>query len=467
MANAVESSAPSVADRPLPPYPEGIPGHPRMHFLALALDPLKYGRKLEEEEPDLVRYWLPGAGDVYNPGHPDHLRQILVTDRDAFGKSDDFRVAFGEGLLTVEGEEWRQQRDVLQPLFEREAVTGYADGMLEQITRRVDRWSPGEELELQRCFTNMTLDVLFATVLGRELAIDGDEELRTAAESLNDWFAPSSYVLPSWIPTPARRRFRRAKTTLQRECERLLEDAGSEPPTDPAAASDLLSLLVGLREAGMADEAGMLTDERLRDQMVTMIFAGHDTTTTALTFSCWCLANNPEVAERFYEEVDGIDGEVTIDDVDDLEVTDRVVTEALRLFPPVHNLPRRTTRDVEVGGYRIPADSQVHIPIIGIQRDERWFDDPDTFRPSRWDGSLRQEIPPFAYAPFGGGPRICIGRTFALLEAKLALAAIGRRFELEWLGENSEDGDPPVVPQMTLRMEEGQHFRLRERHDGR
>lgn len=449
------------SDLPLPPYPD-IRGHPRMHFLYQMRDIIQYGETVLEDR-DVIRSHLPGEGDVFSLAHPDHLKRVLLTEREKFEKSDDFTIAFGEGLLTVEGEEWQQQRDVLQPLFRRDSVMDYADGMVEQIRRRSERWSHGDRLDLQGEFTDMTLDVLFATVLGRELVLDGDEAIRSAAESLHDWFIPTSYLLPTWIPTPARRRFRRAKETLQDEAQRLLDEKAGDAPTDPTQAEDLLSLLVGLREAGVTDSA-MLSDERLRDQMVTIIFAGHDTTTTSLTFAFWALANHPDVRDRFHAEVDELDGPPTMADVDDLPVTDRVVTETLRLFPPVYSLPRKTAaEDVAVDGYRISADSRVILPIRHIQRDERWFDDPETFDPSRWTDDLRRNLHDFAYAPFGGGPRICIGREFALLEAKLALATIGRNYDLRWLGENDPDGTPPLSPEMTLRMQQDQEWMVVER----
>jgi cytochrome P450 len=199
--------------------------------------------------------------------------------------------------------------------------------------------------------------------------------------------------------------------------------------------------------------------------MVTIIFAGHDTTTTSLTFALWALAEHPEVRERFHEEVDALDGPPTAADVAEgrLEFTDRVVTETLRLFPPVYGLPRVADEDVRFDGYRVPEGERINIVLYRIQRDPRFFDRPDTFDPDRWTDAFRQELHDFAYAPFGGGPRICIGRQFALLEAKLALATIGRDYECYFLGENDDDGGPPLSPQMTLRMEEGQEFLVRER----
>lgn len=444
---------------PLPPYPPNL-GPPQLHFLRQMYDPFGFIERSFEAQ-DVVRIRIPSQGDVYGLGHPDHLKRVLLTDRDQFRKSEDFRIAFGEGLLTVEDEEWRHQRDVLQPLFTRESVMGYADGMVTQIRRRVRRWADGDRLVLQQEFRDLALDVLFATVLGRELELDGDERLREAAEALNEWFRPTSYVLPQWLPTPARRRFKRGKQTIRAEADRLLDAASGTGPTDPSDADDLLSLLVGLREAGVSDSA-MLSDERLRDQMVTIIFAGHDTSATTLTFAFWALANNPDVRERFHAEVDDLDGPPTIDDVADLDVTERIVTETLRLYPPVYVLPRETDTDVVVDGYRVPEGSVVNLPIRQIQRDERFFDDPETFRPDRWTNDLRSDLHDFAYAPFGGGPRICIGRQFALLEAQLVFATIGRNYKLYWLGDD-EDGEPPVSPRITTRMPAGEEFLVVER----
>ncbi len=445
-------------DLPLPPYPPNL-GPPQLHFLRQMYDPFGFIERSFEMQ-DVVRIRIPSQGDVYGLGHPEYVKRVLLTERERFRKSEDFRIAFGEGLLTVEGEEWAEQRDVLQPLFSRESVLGYADGMVDQIRRRTRRWADGDRLVLQQEFRDLALDVLFATVLGRELELGGDERLREAAESLNEWFRPTSYVLPHWLPTPARWRFKRGKERIRAEADRLLAEATDSGSTDPSDADDLLSLLVGLREAEVTD-SGMLSDGRLRDQMVTIIFAGHDTSATTLTFAFWALATNPDVRERFHAEVDDLDGPPTIDDVADLDVTERIVIEALRLFPPVYMLPRETATDVVVDGYRIPEGEVVNLAIREIQRDERFFEAPETFRPSRWTNDLRTELHDFAYAPFGGGPRICIGRQFALLEAQLVLATIGREYELYWLGD--DDDEPPVSPQITTRMPEGREFLVTER----
>jgi len=452
-----------VDQLPKPPYPPNL-DPPALHFLRQMWDPLGFMEGVLATR-DMARVRLLGEGDIYALGHPEHLKRVLLTERDRFRKSEDFRIAFGEGLLTVEGEEWQQQRNTLQPFFKRDSVMGYADGMVEQVRRRTDRWQDGQQFDLQGEFTKMTLDVIFATVLGRELALDGDERLREAAENLHEWFVPTSYVLPDWVPTPSRRRFHGAKEAIRDEADRLLQEKAGQAPTDPTEADDLLSLLVGIREAGMSDSA-MLSDDRLRDQMVTIIFAGHDTTTGTLTFAFWALANHPEVRERFHAELDDIDGPPTLEDVQELDVTERIITETLRLYPPVYVLPREAATDVEMDGHYIPEGAMVNTGIRHVQRDSRFFEDPHEFKPSRWDGDLRSELHDFAYAPFGGGPRICIGREFALLEAKLTMATIGQQFRLEWRGENETRGtgvEPPTAPEMTLRMEPGQEFLVRER----
>ncbi|MFB6103281.1 MAG: cytochrome P450 [Haloplanus sp.] len=459
MVDADHDAEPNTDGRatpPRPPYPSTV-GHPLLHTVHSMRDVFGF-RDRAMAERDLVRIRLLGPGDVYHLGHPDYFERVLLSDRDRFRKADDFRVAFEGGLVAVEGETWQRQRDVLQPLFARDSLVDYAAGMVEQIRRRRRRWKPGTWIDLASEASQLTLDVLFATLFGRELELDGDEDIRTAASRLQDWFAPTSYPLPQWVPTPARRRFKRGKRRLQTVAARLLDAAADDPPADPAGADDLLSLLVGLREAGVGGDA--LSDDRLRDQVVTMIFAGHDTTATAIAFAFYALATHPAVRERFHAEVDSLDGPPTIDDLDDLDVTERVVTETLRCYPPVYTIPREAATDVTVDGYHVPAGAPTWLTVDQVHHDPRFYDAPAAFRPERWTADLRERLPDFAYVPFGGGPRRCIGRQFALMEAKLALATIGREYHLAWPDEGD---DPPLRAGMTARMEPGTEFRVVER----
>ena len=443
---------------PLAPYPSTL-GHPLTHTVGAMRDVFGF-RNRAMADRDFVRVNLLGPGDVYHLGHPDHFEYALLSGRDDFRKSDDFRIAFDEGLVAVEGETWRRQREVLQPLFARDRLLDHADGMVAQVRRRCRRWEPGSRIDLAAETGQLSLDMLFATLFGRELALDGDESIRTAADRLQDWFTPTSYPLPRWVPTPARRRFERGKERLHAVAGDLLDSAADDPPADPSAADDLLSLLVALRESGAAPE-GALDDGHLRDQVVTMIFAGHDTTSTAIAFAFYALATNPEVRARFHAEVDTLDGPPTVDDVDTLDVTERVVTETLRKYPPVYTIPREAATDVTLDGYRIPEGAATWLTVDQVHRDPRFYDDPDAFRPERWATDLRERLPDFAYAPFGGGPRRCIGRQFALLEATLALATVGREYDLRWPGDS--DADPPLIGAMTARMRPSTEFVVERR----
>jgi len=451
--DAGRSHASADAEPPLPPYPSTL-GHPLTHTVGAMRDVFGF-RNRAMAERDFVRIKLLGPGDVYHLGHPNHFERVLLSDREQFRKSDDFRIAFEGGLVAVEGDTWRRQRETLQPLFARDRLLDHADEMVAQVRRRCRRWEPGTRIDLAAETSQLSLDVLFATLFGRELTIDGDAEIRTAADRLQHWFAPTSYPLPHWVPTPARRRFQRGKERLRNVAERLLDAAATDPPADPSAADDLLSLLVALRESGVAAD-GALSDDRLRDQVVTMIFAGHDTTSTAIAFAFYALATHPDVRERFQAEVDALDGPPTAEDLDDLDVTSRVVTETLRLYPPVYTIPREAATDVTLDGYRIPEGAATWLTVDQVHRDPRFYDDPAAFRPGRWDSGLREQLPDFAYAPFGGGPRRCIGRQFALIEAKLALATVGREYHLAWPGDAG--GDPPLLGEMTARMEPGTEF---------
>lgn len=466
-ADHAASTLPSTR-LPLPPYPDEI-GHPLTHTFRTMPDVLGF-RDAAMASHDIARTYLFGAGDIYNLAHPSHFRTVLIDDRDAFGKSEDFRIAFGDGLVAAEGSLWRQQRQILQPLFSKDRIETYVSGMVDQVNRRIGAWSEGEPIDLQREMRRLTLDVLFSTLFGHELELDGDEAIHTAATNLHDWFTPTSYPLPTWIPTPARHRFRRGREELRTIADQLLERRATEPAADLDDNTDLLSVLVRLRSS-TADDA-VLSDSQLRDQLVTLIFAGHETTASTLALALYEIARHPAVRDRFHAEVDSLSSPLTRSDLDSLPVTERIVTETLRMYPPVYVLPRESTREMAIDGYRIPSGVPVWLGIRQVHRDDRFYDSPSAFRPSRWDGSLKKSIPDFAYAPFGGGPRLCIGRQFALTEAKLVLALVGRTYSLARDSTEGRDAahsrdtttsDPPLTADMTLRLTPGTEFYISER----
>jgi len=427
--------------------PPSVGGPPVVgQTVRFAREPLPLVEDVVDEYGPVSRMRVLGVGEFYNLASPDSLERALVTDRDAFAKSPGFRVAFGENVLSTAGEQWERQREALDEFFYPARIREYADRMAELTERRLDRWPDDGRLSLHEELSGTALDNFFGTLFDRPLDPDGDEHLRRAASDINLWFKPSSFALPRWLPTPARRRFGRAVETVEREAHRLLDERSREVERGEAAAGDdLLSTLVALREAESEsmDERGSeeeedeeggatLTDSEIVDQVVGLVFAGHDTTALAMTYALHQLGSHPGVCERFHAELDDVLGgdRPTLSDVSDLDVTERILNETLRLYPPIHTIPRVTTRSVEIGGYELAADTRAHLSVWAVQRDERFWDDPHEWRPARWRDTSPQDAG-YAYAPFGAGPRLCLGRRFALLEAQIVLALVGQRFELD------------------------------------
>lgn len=404
-----------------PPSPKGLPV--LGNTFAYASDQFGFIEDARRECGDVFVADLLGLGKICYLTHPDHFERVLGTDRDAFGKSDLLSFALGDGLLAVEGDRWERQREALEAFFYPERIRSYADRMVTVTERRIDRWQDGETRSLLEEMTGLALEILFETLFDRRLDPDVDVALRQAATDLNAYFEPTSLVLPRWLPTPSRRRFDRADDRLRAELRSLLEDrAGSGQHGD-----DLLSTLVTLRETDTAP----MSDDEILDQLMTLLFAGHETSALALTYALYELHQSDPVCERFTEELATVlDGErPTTETVPELSMTRRIVQEALRMYPPAHTIPRVTTRDVELGGYTLPEGTRTHLALHSVHSDERFYDDPDVFRPTRWQVTSPTEKG-YAYLPFGAGPRTCIGRQFALLEARLALATIGQQYRL-------------------------------------
>ena len=452
----------------LPPYPDAL-GHPLTHSIRTMHKPLMFRDNLCKHH-DVSRSYFFGAGDIYNLSHPKLFKRVLIDNRESFGKSDDFRIAFGEGLVASEGGQWQQQRQILQPLFTQNKIDSYISGMTEQIHRRADSWESGMTIDLQREMRRLTLDTLFATLFGRKLALEGDSDIHNAAVQLHDWFTPTSYPLPEWVPTPARRRFKRGRSKLRTIAGELLSKKASAMTDNSSNPDDLLSTLVNLRE--QTDDNSMLTDKQLRDQIVTLIFAGHDTTASTLALALYELSRDEDLQSCFHDEIDNIETPIDRVTLNSLPVTDQIVTETLRMYPAVYVIPSIAERERTMMDYRIPNQSHVWLGVRQVQTDERFYESPDTFDPSRWEEGIKQSIPDFAFAPFGGGPRFCIGRQFALTEAKLALAIIGRKYTLHRIDHSdyppesqnhSNTPDPPLTADMTLRLTPGTEFYLSER----
>ncbi|MEM9489043.1 MAG: cytochrome P450, partial [Myxococcota bacterium] len=315
-----------------------------------------------------------------------------------------------------------------------------------------------------------TMDVVAKTLFGADVG-RASEQVGRAMEVVNHFFAKSLaevIPVPLWLPLPGNRRFHRAIAQIDAIVYQMIAEhrsrLDSRRPSDGAGTSgqhDDAALLTALLAA--RDDAGAaMSDRQLRDECVTLFLAGHETTALALVHALYWLARRPEICERFNQELDSVLGQRQPgwDDVAALDLTGRVIKEAMRLYPPVWSIGREVTEAFEVAGYRLPVGAQIVASQWVVHRDPRWFPDPETFEPDRWLPERCGQLPRYAYFPFGLGPRICIGNHFATTEAILLLAQIGQRFRVEPLSRE------PLVftPSVTLRPRgDGLRVRLRAR----
>ena len=420
------------------------------HTMAFVRDQLGLIDRGVEEVGSVFTVDVFGVGKITYCAAPRHVERILVTEHDAFSKADAVDLPmFTEGLTNVTGEQWERQREAIETFFFPRRIRSYTDEMVSITQDRLDLLAPGDRISLLDQMKALTLETVFGTLFDRRLDPEDGEELRQASFDLHLWFTPSMHLLPSSVPTPTRRRFERAVETIESEARRLLSER-----KDGDLGEDLLSALVERRRSG--DDG--LSDEELVDQVGSFIFAGHDTTALTLTYALHELSDHPDVRERFHAELaEVLGGEPPgADTLRELDVTERIIREAMRMYPPVHAVPRTTDRPVEFDGYRVPAGRSVQIPVYNLQNDERYYDDPDAFRPSRWRDRDPQSVG-YAYVPFSEGPRACIGRLFALWESKVVLALIGQQYRIESLEPISLD------PRMTLQPDGSVPAIVRER----
>lgn len=415
---------------------------------------------------DVVRYRNAG-NEVTALLHPSHVQRALVEEPDRFERYlfADQGIDFApEGILFTDRDRWADQRGAIQPAFTMDRIRSYGETMARYAEETADGWTDGDEIAVNRAFSSLTLRILAKTLFDVEADPDRDDEpIVRAARLINERSDPRSLTMlvPDWLPTPANRRYRRGIAAYRDRVDELIEhrrervEAGRE--TDDRPGDDLLSILLG----ASGTDGASLSETEVRDNLLTFAFAGHETTSLALTYAVLLLSQHDRVRDRLDEELDEVlDGSrPTLEDVPRLEYVDRVLTEAMRLYPPVYMLFRKATEDAVVGGYEVPAGSIVTLPQYVIHRDDRFYDDPQAFRPDRWTDEFEDQLPEYAYFPFGGGPRHCIGMRFAMLEMKLVLATIARRFEFDLLS----DPEPDLAPGATLQPKADVRVRIGER----
>jgi cytochrome P450 len=389
-----------------------------------------------------------GLYDEYLLVHPKHVQHVLVGEPRSFSKGRALAEAkriLGEGLLTSEGEFHQQQRKLMQPLFVHRSVGIYGAAMVEAGERAAARWRDGQVFDLQAEMSRLTLSIVGRTLFDAEVEAEADEigqALTESIEMLNRFMLPFSGLLER-LPTATARRLRRARARLDATLYALI----AARRASGAEGGDLLSLLLRARDE--EDRSGAMSDEQVRDEAMTIFLAGHETTAVALTWTWYLLARSPRVEARLHEELGRELGgrSPTVADLPRLRYAERVLAESMRLYPPAWVIGRRARVDVDLDGYRIPAGSIVLLSPFVTHRDARWYADPLRFDPERFTPRQRALRPRYAYFPFGGGPRVCIGEAFALMEAQLLLATLAQRVRLLV----APDHEVRLHPRVTLR----------------
>lgn len=395
-------------------------------------NPPEYLAQMAREYGDVV--YLPlGGQHVYFVNHPDIIAEVLVTGQHKYKKSrmlERARVLLGDGLLTAEGADHRRQRRLVQPAFHRDRLASYGATMVERAAAACERWHEGQAVDIAQEMMRLTMDIVARTLFGAQVEQEAGEigqAMSDVLELFDVILLPFSEVLEK-LPLPSVRRFHRARKRLDATIYRLI--AGRRASGEDKG--DLLSMLLLAQD----EEGGAgLSDTQVRDEALTLFLAGHETTANALAWAWYLLSRNPQAEACFHAELDQtLAGRLpSVADVASLRYTEAVFSESLRLYPPAWAIGRRTLEDVELGGFPIAKGEIVLMSPYVTHRDPRWFPEPEVFRPERWL-SPDPDWPQFAYFPFGGGARVCIGERFAWMEGVLLLATIGQRWRLQVAG---------------------------------
>jgi cytochrome P450 len=412
---------------PVPLGPKGLPVLGQL--LAFRQDPLEFLTRIAREYAgDVVRF-RPGPRDVYLLKDPELIKDVLVTRQHDFRKSRGLEWAklfLGEGLLTSEGDFHTRQRRLAQPAFHRQRIGAYADDMVHRTVAARDRWSAGQVLDVDGEMMRLTLAVVCSTLFGTDVASADEvrEDLATII-ALFPRFSLPLFGLIQKLPLPSNARFNRALARMDALVYRII----AERQRDPSDRGDLLSMLLLARDE---EGGGRMSDRQLRDEVITLLLAGHETTSNALTWTWYLLSQNPDVEARWREELRSVLGDraATALDLPALRYTEMVLAESMRLYPPAWAMGRRALRDLTLGGFTIRKGDILTLSPYVMHRDARYWPDPLRFDPHRFTAEAKAARPRFAYFPFGAGARSCIGEPFAWMEGVLLLATIGQRWRL-------------------------------------
>ncbi|MCT2583751.1 cytochrome P450 [Actinophytocola gossypii] len=430
------------------------PGPPRSATLKL-LRQLKNDRltlmsTAAAEYGDAVRVGI-GPKTLYFFNHPDTAKHVLADNAANYDKGigyQEAKRALGDGLLTSSGELWRKQRRTIQPVFQNKRITGLADVVAEEAERLVGRLRAGAggvPVDLLTELTGFTLGVLGRTLLDADLGeFDSIGHSFEAVQDQAMFEMETMGLVPRWLPLSGQRRFRRARADLQRIVDKLVADRLAEPRPD---GDDVLTRLI--HSTSLERDPGVAAT-RMRDELITLLLAGHETTASSIGWTMHLIDEHPETGRRLHEEALEVLGDrlPTYADLSRLRFHTMVLQESMRLFPPVWILTRRALAEDTVGGYRVPAGADVLICPYTLHRHPSFWDRPDEFDPDRFDPDRPSARPRYAFLPFGAGPRFCVGNHLGLMEATFVLALLSRELRLTKVPGH----DVVAEPMLSLRM---------------
>jgi len=427
-------------------------------FGAIRKNPLAYLDSVWRTYGDVVQFPVPKPPS-YLVNDPDGVRSVLVTNARSYGKStiqySALSLVTGEGLLSADTAEWKRQRPMVQPAFHRETLTTIVSHVATAAERIIEDWNAlteGAVVDIDAAIMNAALEVVGHALFGSDLSTDADVLTTATLDALDVVIARARVPItpPAWVPTPGNRKLSSSVAALDRAVHSMLDSRGVRE-----APADMLDLLITARD----DEGHALTETEIRDQVVTFIVAGHETVASALTWTFALLAENPEVMRLLQAEADAVLGgnAAQFADYQRLPYARAVIDETLRLYPPAWLITRNSLGDDSLGGYEVPEGSLIIMSPWLLHRHPGVWANPDRFDPQRFiDG----EIDRSAFIPFGAGPRQCIGRDFAYVEAVLLLSSLVAHFDLEYPAGQQR---PPAVPLVTMRPANGLHLRVSAR----
>lgn len=430
--------------------PPGPPGEPFIgNARAFVLEPLGYLQRCAQTYGDFLQIRL-GTTAIYMLSSPDFIERVLVTEAKRYTKSrftQRRKSLFGNGLIFSEGDFWRRQRRLMQPAFHHKRLNMYSEAMVTLAQRISAHWQTGETINMHEEMMQLSLAIVVKTLF------DNDDigDIRTIGRILDTLIDQVSAAavrpiqFPDWLPTSGNRQYNAALAELNKIIKHII----LEHKQRDASSNDLLSTLLNTQD----EDGQRMTDSQIRDEVVNLYIAGHETVALALSFTWRLLAEHPEVEAKLHTELDRVlEGRApTIADLANLPYTEQVVTEAMRLYPPVWGVFRDCATGDNIGGYHIAPKTVVLLSPWVVQHDPRFYKDPDLFLPERWGQTSKHDIPRYAYFPFGGGQRLCIGNNYALIESRLALATLAQQWKFT-LATN----DPlELVPSITMRPKQG------------